>query len=332
MGDPLSPILCEFYMQNFESLLFNTLQFKAWFRYVDDTFVLFDGPKEEIPNILQTLNSIDPCIQFTAEIEVNNEISFLDVLIRRDLVFSTKVFRKECTILRPPHSSSSHPFSQKMSAMYSFVLRAINLCSEQSSLLDELNFLKSMASDRGFNPSVIDKAVKKLTRNKPVSTLTRFSSYRTVPTITLPFFGRLSTKFANVLKQFSFQVVYRPVNKLQFIPTKDPVPASRHWGVYRIPCECGLEYIGQTRRALQVRVSEHKRYVKYQQLEKSAIAKHVWAHDHRFLFDEASVFITTHSVLELDFLESTAIMKNSHQLVNDLSSTPPLSSAWKSLL
>ena len=41
MGSPLSPLLCDIYMHYFEEKLFSVHKFSHWFRYVDDTFVLF---------------------------------------------------------------------------------------------------------------------------------------------------------------------------------------------------------------------------------------------------------------------------------------------------
>ena len=52
-------------------------------------------------------------------------------------------------------------------------------------------------------------------------------------------------------------------------------------GVYRIPCECGLVYIGETGRNFSLRLKEHKTNCEKAKLEKSAVAKHFWTNDHR---------------------------------------------------
>ena len=44
--------------------------------------------------------------------------------------------------------------------------------------------------------------------------------------------------------------------------------------VYRIPCECGLVYIGETGRNLSKRPKEHKTNCEKPELDKSALAKY----------------------------------------------------------
>ena len=55
---------------------------------------------------------------------------------------------------------------------------------------------------------------------------------------------------------------------------KDSVNEFQKPGVYRIPCECGLVYIGETGRNLSLRLKEHKTNCEKAELEKSAAAKH----------------------------------------------------------
>ncbi len=70
---------------------------------------------------------------------------------------------------------------------------------------------------------------------------------------------------------------------------KDSVDESQKAGVYRIPCECGLVYIGEcglvyigeTGRNLSKRLKEHKTICEKAELDKSAVATHAWTYDHR---------------------------------------------------
>jgi hypothetical protein len=45
-------------------------------------------------------------------------------------------------------------------------------------------------------------------------------------------------------------------------------------GVYRIPCECGKVYIGQTGRSIEARFKEYMRHIRLDQPEESAVAQH----------------------------------------------------------
>ncbi|XP_054709735.1 uncharacterized protein LOC129219380 [Uloborus diversus] len=74
MGNPLSPVIANFYMEFFEqkALASATKKPEVWFRYVDDTFAVWSHGEEELQLFLQHLNRIHPSIQFTMEKESNN--------------------------------------------------------------------------------------------------------------------------------------------------------------------------------------------------------------------------------------------------------------------
>ena len=97
MGSPLSPIVANIYMENFEIEAItsapNAPQF--WKRYVDDTFTILQSSTKD--EFLEHLNSIDQQIQFTAEEQrEDGAMPFLDILVtpRRDDSLSTSVYRK----------------------------------------------------------------------------------------------------------------------------------------------------------------------------------------------------------------------------------------------
>ncbi|XP_054706778.1 uncharacterized protein LOC129216588 [Uloborus diversus] len=100
MGNPLSPVIANFYMEFFEqkALASTTKKPEIWFRYVDDTFAVWSQGEEDLQLFLQHLNSILPRIQFTMEKERNNQLPFLDVL-------ETKKGRRDA---RPPSVPQAH--------------------------------------------------------------------------------------------------------------------------------------------------------------------------------------------------------------------------------
>ena len=83
MGSPLGPVLANIFMCHFEESWLTNNQFRPsiWFRYVDDTFCLFDS-KDTASRFLDFLNSRHPNIKFTMELEENREIPFFDVCIK----------------------------------------------------------------------------------------------------------------------------------------------------------------------------------------------------------------------------------------------------------
>ena len=65
MGSPISPIVANLYMEDFENKAMNTAECSPsiWKRYVDDTFVVIDATKKQ--GFLEHINKVDPYIHFT---------------------------------------------------------------------------------------------------------------------------------------------------------------------------------------------------------------------------------------------------------------------------
>ena len=56
---------------------------------------------------------------------------------------------------------------------------------------------------------------------------------------------------------------------------KDTVdPAKQDGVVYKIPCECGKVYIGETGRFMHERIKEHDRGIWLAQTQSSAVSEH----------------------------------------------------------
>ncbi|BHF79918.1 hypothetical protein SprV_0702304200 [Sparganum proliferum] len=113
MGSPLSGLIAEVVLQWIEHLVFTKYQPKFWARYVDDSF--FVGKTSDIGHLKELLNSVDPDIQFTMEAETNNQLPFLDVLVRRCTTgqLQTAVFRKSTDTRQILHFNSNHLLSHK---------------------------------------------------------------------------------------------------------------------------------------------------------------------------------------------------------------------------
>nr|VZI34649.1 unnamed protein product [Spirometra erinaceieuropaei] len=94
MGSPLSGLIDEAVLQRLERLVFSSYPPKFWDRYVDDTFVIIK--RSDVQTFKALLNSIFPDIQFTMKEELNNQLAFLDVQVRKleDGKIRTTVYRK----------------------------------------------------------------------------------------------------------------------------------------------------------------------------------------------------------------------------------------------
>ena len=62
MGSPISPIVANLFMEDFETKAINAPEYppRIWKRYVDDTWVVIDSTKKE--RFPEHINNIDPHI------------------------------------------------------------------------------------------------------------------------------------------------------------------------------------------------------------------------------------------------------------------------------
>ena len=70
---------------------------------------------------------------------------------------------------------------------------------------------------------------------------------------------------------------------------KDKPDPNNRVGVYRIPCECGKVYIGETKHNLPTRLKEHRAHGRRGDFEKSAIVKHSHIKDHQIDWQAAQL-------------------------------------------
>ena len=96
MGSPISPIMANLYMEDFEIKAINSSPQPPyhWKRFVDETFTINSSQKT---SFLEHLNTIDQHIQFTSEeSRQNGSMPFLDILIspKEEGSLSTTVYRK----------------------------------------------------------------------------------------------------------------------------------------------------------------------------------------------------------------------------------------------
>ncbi|XP_018307957.1 uncharacterized protein [Mycetomoellerius zeteki] len=85
MGSPISPVIANIFMEHFEKEALGKTPKKpeVWFRYVDDTFVIWRHGRADLRKFLIFLNKQHPNSHFTMDIEENGKLPFLDVLVSK---------------------------------------------------------------------------------------------------------------------------------------------------------------------------------------------------------------------------------------------------------
>jgi hypothetical protein len=118
MDSPLSPVIANFFMEDFEKKTIEQATHKpvCWYRYVDDTLVIWPHGQDKLLEFLKNLNLLNKKIQFTMETEKDGNLPFLDIDIYRktDGSLGHKVYRKPThTNLYLQQNSHHHPASKQ---------------------------------------------------------------------------------------------------------------------------------------------------------------------------------------------------------------------------
>ncbi len=333
MGNPISPLASEFFMDNLEAKIRIHPLFKKfifWKRYVDGILALFTGTTRQLDIFFNFINSIHKNISFTRELEIDNKINFLDLTISKtDNKFTFKIFHKPTQTDMITHNSSAHPRSHKHAAFHSYIHRLTTVPLEKAEFMNELNFIKQVAFNNGYSPKIIDSLVKKKLLKKAINIVFP-------PPVKPKFLGSIT-----YIGKISSFIKYHPVLKNHPIAFKTNHNLGRYIknnksktakleksGVYRLNCgTCDKVYIGQTGRSFKHRISEHNYNYRYNK-ESSNYAKHLNEFSHNF----DNNFEVLHSLQKgprLDMYEALEInrLKRDNILLNDqcdLKSSPLL--------
>ena len=147
-------------MCHFEDSWLTNNQFwpSIWFRYVDDTFSVFDSKDTATASgFLDFLNSRHPNIKFTTELEENREIPFLDVCIKRDRnTFSPTIHHKKTFTGLYTKWDSFTPRKYKVNLIRTLTYRCLRICSKFTLLESTLSDLKNSLLHNGYPRGVIN--------------------------------------------------------------------------------------------------------------------------------------------------------------------------------
>ncbi|XP_078361584.1 uncharacterized protein LOC144645943 [Oculina patagonica] len=255
-----------------------------WKRYVDDTFTILD--RENVDSFLQHLNNQQPSIRFTLETESDSKLAFLDTAVSRepDGRLTTSVYRKPTHTDQYLAYDSHHPQSVKRGIVKCLYERAKRLVTKPSVISKEKKHLSSVLVSNGYPFSFLQKVTKTRKPNTGAEPVAEFKS-----TAVLPYVKGLSEQLRRCLQQQGVRAVFKSETTLrsQLVRPKDAVDSTKQDGVvYRIPCECGKVYIGETGRPMQDRIKEHDRDIRLARTQTSAVAEHTNNTGHYPLWNE----------------------------------------------
>ncbi|XP_050515797.1 uncharacterized protein LOC126890693 [Diabrotica virgifera virgifera] len=325
MGSCLSPFLADVFMDHLESNhIMKNPEILHWFRFVDDCLVFIAGNPDSAQQLLLKINQIHPNIKFTMELESSQSINFLDLSISRlNDQFNFGIFRKPTQTDHVIHFSSNHPLSHKLAAFRSFIHRLFSIPMPTDSFNNELNIIKQIAVNNGYDPSIIVKLIRKRESRMLQNSALRQSSSSSPIYRSLPYHNpTLSEKIKRFVSNSSenIHISFKVGNTLgHFLTnTKDTIHYMNRSGVYRLTCsDCDASYIGRTCRSLSTRSAEHSK-----RDTTSAFSHHLKVNNHNLSIPDGVKLIHNiqdRNTLRLDLYEDLEIsrdMRTSPNCVN----------------
>jgi hypothetical protein len=179
-------------------------------------------------------------------------------------------------------------------------------------------FLRDVFKQNGYNDQQIHRALNRRPHlpqpdNEPNSVAF------------LPFVGTVFNRISRVMARHNIKSVGLPHSLLH--PVKDHL-GLRTPRVYRIPCECGRVYNGQTGSSVDIRLKEHQRHIRLEHPVKSAVADHSIDRGHHIQFHNSSI-LATKTKLDRIVREAIEIVLRTYKVDRDGGFC--LSKSWKSL-
>ncbi|XP_072174675.1 uncharacterized protein [Diadema setosum] len=292
MGSPISPIVANLYMQDFETGALKSYtgsKPRVWLRYVDDTFVIVK--KQETQKFFQHINTCDPNISFTTEECKDQKLAFLDVEVHitSDGSLDTTVYRKPTHTNQYLHFNSHHPLVHKLSVIRTLFHRADLVVQDPTERAKEKSNTKQALARCGYPDWSFSKAESpKRTGNKSAQRSGTSSSHTREITITIPYIYDLSEKIKRVFGKHGISTAFKPHNSLRrkLVHVKDKISKEKQRNlVYGVRCEqedCQDFYIGETQQSLKARMSQHRRPSSVDFNPDSAVYTHLKEKGHSF--------------------------------------------------
>ncbi|BHF77800.1 hypothetical protein SprV_0602091000 [Sparganum proliferum] len=266
--------------------------------YVDDTFVIITRSDEQTLKAL--FNSIIPDIQFTTEVELNNQLAFLDVQVTKleDGKIRTTVYRKATNTRRILHFKSNHPVGHKRSCVRTLSQRVQT--HDENGRKEDIKYLYALFKANGYPKSFICKCLTKPHPERSDGENPKFW-------LAIPYVKNVSEATAKILKPFVIEVAHKPESTIrqQIMRPKDPLPVKEQSAVvYSIPCQnCDARYVGETGKRLATRLHDHQLAINRKD-KLSMVYGHVKQQNLNFAFEKARVIDRANDKVARLMLES----------------------------
>lgn len=234
------------------------------------------------------------------------------------------IFRKPTNTGRYITSDSYHPFKHKIAGFHSMIHRALNVPMTEERVENELLRIKQIVSINGYTEQLIDDLTRAHQRKKNLREHTTLNltadDQESRQWTSFNFHSELTNKIRPILQSQNIKVSECSKLKLGNLigGSKDKIEEMNQSGIYCITCnDCGMQYIGQTRRAIIKRYKEHRCHSIKNDPDKSSVAKHMNELNHHFDQSSLKLICRVNKFYELNAQESFYIHKNRDNLMNE---------------
>ena len=343
ISGPLAGIYMEYLEEEFV-LKRDKMRIKSplfWKRIRDDVFCVWQHGIEKANQYLTYLNSIEPRVQWTNEIEdENGSIPFMDMQITRcSEGFQTKVYRKPTHTNSYSKFRSNRPERTHLNGIKGLLFRAHKICSP-ADLQDELELISNTFIANGYPPHKVDSVINSYKPKDEANTneVTEEKDDGEVNTLCVPYVKGVSERLENALKKERVRLIYKKGRTVgAIICNVKTTRRDRKNVVYKGRCKtCGLVYVGETSQWLETRKDQHMRCCRTKD-EKNAFALHLKQFpNHEIDWENFEVLDSARNWKERKIKESIYIQRASNggnlRTVLNIENGEAMDTCWTSIL
>ncbi|CAJ0942417.1 unnamed protein product [Ranitomeya imitator] len=296
MGSNVAPTHANIYMAVLEDQYVYASRFwplvRAWWRYIDDIFVVWEGQIGELLEFHHELNSIYPELDFTV-VYSRERVQFLDTM---GLLYKLIFFAKSTDRNSLLQFNSHHPKKMVQSLPWSQMLRVRKIITDDSLLDIRLEEMCNKFLDRGYPYASVEEqknraraTLRSDVRKKNVKVREKHIPFVSTYNTASGFMRNIILKHWHILQQglprideftrpplLSYKRGYNlkdklvksdvgPTSKKIFI--KGRYTCTSSFVIYLITCPCGLTYVGETTMQIKACISKHKSTIRTKMMD-----------------------------------------------------------------
>ena len=224
--------------------------------------------RDAAERFLEYINELHPNIKFTIENEQDNQLPFLDILIKRtEQGFTTNVYRKKTFTGQGTNYYSSCALVFKLNSISTLLHRAFTICSNWQNFHSEITFSIQYFKNNAYPSFLFDRYLKDFLNKKfqppqATPTVPKLLMYASIPFVHCKNFKlQLERAIMKTFPALNIQLISsNPKTMGSLFQHKDKLPAlMKSLVVYCFNCpKCKVgKYVGATKRLFKVRIDSH---------------------------------------------------------------------------